>query len=75
MKQKKSANYWTLKKYRRNLRRASLLNKELEGTESVNKVKMDISGIHMEPDDYTQAQKELNPKQLKRLKQCLVYSL
>ena len=68
-------NYWVLKKFNRNLRRSSLLGEELKDTEFANKVKLDINGIHMEPDDYTQAKKELNQKQLKRLRQCLVYSL
>ena len=68
-------NYWVLKKYKRNSKRAILLAQELKGTEFANKVKLDINGIHMSSDDFNLAKSSLNQKQLKRLKQCLAYSV
>lgn len=70
-----TSNYWVLKKYKRNSKRAVLLSQELKGTGYAEKVRLDIDGIHMKPDDLAQAKKDLNSRQLKRLRQCLKYSL
>lgn len=70
-----TSNYWALKKYKRNSKRAVLLSETLKGTEFASKVRLDINGIHMSEEDYVQAKKSLNPSQLKRLRQCLAYSI
>ena len=70
-----TSNYWALKKYKRNSKRAVLLSQALKGTEFANKVRLDINGIHMSSEDFAQARKSLNPVQFKRLRQCLAYSI
>lgn len=73
--QSQLTNYWVAKKFRRNEKRALKLYKILEGTKTAERVRIDLNGISIGENDFSEAQKELNPHQLWKLKQALKYSL